>query len=121
MKRIKIIGGFCYFISFLFALTLFLNIDIGISKGLTLLIFISLGGFGFLFNIVSYSKDKNQMSNLTYWLGSFFVFGGLLFKIFHFPFSISLIIIGSLTLFISIFILRRGNNKDKDNEILDQF
>jgi hypothetical protein len=24
-------------------------------------------------------------------------------------------------LFISIFILRRGNNKDKDNEILDQF
>jgi hypothetical protein len=93
------------------------------SGGMTLVIFLFLGALGFLFNLVSYSKDKygNPMSNLTYWLGSFFVFAGLVFKMLHFPFSISLIIIGAAILFVSIFFLRKRANKKDDNEILDQF
>lgn len=123
MKKIKLIGGLCYLISFLFAASLFLNINIGISAGMTLLIFLLLGALGFLFNLVSYSKDKNgnPMSNLTYWLGSFFVFAGLVFKMLHFPFSISLIIIGAVILFISIFFLRKKVGDKDDDEILDQF
>jgi predicted transporter len=95
MKKLKLIGGLCYIVSFFFAASLFLNINIGLSSGITLVIFLLLGAFGFVFNLVSYSKDKygTSMSNLTYWLGSFFVFAGLVFKMLHFPFSISLIII----------------------------
>jgi hypothetical protein len=123
MKKLKLIGGLCYLISFFFAASLFLNINIGMSGGMTLVIFLFLGALGFLFNLVSYSKDKygNPMSNLTYWLGSFFVFAGLVFKMLHFPFSISLIIIGAAILFVSIFFLRKRANKKDDNEILDQF
>lgn len=123
MKQIKLIGGFCYIVSFFFAASLFLKIDIGISQGFILLIFLSLGALGFLLNLVSYSKDKtgNQISNLTYWLGSFFVFAGLVFKILAFPFSISFIIIGSVVLFFSIFYFKNKKPKEEDNDILDQF
>ena len=123
MKRLKVIGGFCYIISFVFAASLFLNIGIGVSKGAALFIFLLLGSLGFLFNIISYSTNKigNPMSNLTYWLGTFFIFVGLVFQMLGFPFSISFIIIGSVILFFSIFFFRKRRTKEDDDEILDQF
>jgi NADH:ubiquinone oxidoreductase subunit 5 (subunit L)/multisubunit Na+/H+ antiporter MnhA subunit len=123
MKKIKLIGGFCYLISFFFAASLFLDFYIGLPKSTILFIFLLLGALGFLLNLVSYSKDKtgNPMSNLTYWLGSFFIFAGLVFQILGFPMSISIIIIGSVILFVSIFYLRKVSNKKEDDDVLDQF
>ncbi len=120
MKRLKVIGGFCYVISFFFAATLFLNINIGLTHTFVLYIFLSLGLIGFLLNLITYSKDKygNPLSNLIYWLGSFFVFAGLVFKMLLFPFNLSIILIGAVLLFISLFIKRRP--KSEDDDILDQ-
>ena len=121
MKKLKTIGGFCYILSFFFAASLFLNFQIGISKGTSLFIFLVLGAVGFLANLISYTKDKtgNPMSNLTYWLGSFFVFAGLVFYIVGFPFSISVIIIGVVILFTSLFYFKKTTRKD-NNDIIDQ-
>lgn len=124
MKKLKLIGGFCYIVSFFFASSLFLNFNIGISNQITLVIFLSLGAFGFLLNLISFSKDKtgNPISNLTYWLGSFLVFAGLVFHMLGFPISISFILIGSAVLFLSLFVFRKRPLKDNDEgEILDQF
>jgi hypothetical protein len=45
----------------------------------------------------------------------------LVFQILGFPMSISIIIIGSVILFVSIFYLRKVSNKNEDNDVLDQF
>jgi hypothetical protein len=123
MRILKLTGGFCYIVSFFLAASLFMNFNVGLSQGATLFIFLSLGALGFLLNLISYSRDKtgNPMSNLTYWLGSFFVFAGLVFYMLGLNYSKVLIIFGSVVLFISIFFLRRRKIMKGDNEILDQF
>jgi hypothetical protein len=130
MKKIKLIGGFCYVLSFFFAAFLFADFNIGLTKSTTISIFLLLGAMAFTLNLISYSKDKtgNPLSNLTYWLGSFGVFAGLVFKmlgfsmLLGFPFSNSLIITGSLLLFCSVFYLRNRKSKKEDGEeTLDQF
>lgn len=123
MQRLKSVGGICYATSFFFAANLFFKFNIGLSIGANLMIFITLGGLGFLLNLISYTKDKtgNPLSNLIFWLGSFLVFLGLVFQMLGFPFSISFIIIGSVILFFSIFYFRKRRTKEDNDEILDQF
>jgi hypothetical protein len=133
MKLLKLVGGICYATSFFFAANLFFKFNIGLSIGTTLILFLTLGGLGFLFNLISYTKDKtgNPSSNLSYWLGSFFVFTGLVFKMLGIPFtsilmmgftlSKILIIVGSILLLYSLFQMRKRKIKKEDNEeILDQ-
>jgi hypothetical protein len=135
MKLLKLVGGICYATSFFFAANLFFKFNIGLSIGTTLIIFLILGGLGFLFNLISYTKDKtgNPLSNLIFWLGSFLVFFGLVLKLlgrtnlinlifFELSISTSLIILGSILLFYSFFFLRNSKTKNKEKEeILDQF
>ncbi len=133
MKRLKLIGGICYAASFFFAANLFFKFIPLLSIDKSLIIFLILGGLGFLLNLISYTKDKtgNPSSNLTYWLGSFFVFTGLVFKIIgtpfksiiimSFPLSKILIIVGSILLIFSLFQMRRRKiKKQGEEEILDQ-
>lgn len=133
MKRLKLIAGISYAIAFFFGASLYFKFIPRLSVNKTLIIFLSLGGLGFVFNLISYTKDKtgNPSSNLTYWLGSFFVFTGLVFKmigspfismiIMSFPLSKILIIVGSILLIISLFQMRRKKiKKQEEEEILDQ-
>ena len=66
MQRLKSVGGICYATSFFFAANLFFKFNIGLSIGANLMIFITLGGLGFLLNLISYTKDKtgNPLSNV---------------------------------------------------------
>lgn len=133
MKKLKLIAGICYASSFFFGANLFFTFIPGLTINKTLIIFLTLGGLGFLFNLLSYTKDKtgNPSSNLTYWLGSFFVFTGLVLKmigtpfisliIMSFPLSKILIITGSILLLFSLFQMRRRKTKKLEEEnILDQ-
>lgn len=133
MKMLKLIGGACYTISFLFGANLFFKLFPGVSIDNTLIIFLIFGGLGFLLNLISYKKDKtgNPLSNLTYWLGSFAVFTGLLLKMtgtvyisiftMSFPLSKFLIILGSVLLLYSFYLRRKRKIKKQDDEgILDQ-
>ncbi len=135
MKLLKLVGGICYATSFFFAANLIFKFNIGLSIGANLIIFLTLGGFGFLLNLISYTKDKtgNPLSNLIFWLGSFLIFFGLVLKLlgrtnlinlifFELSISTSLIILGSILLFYSFFFLRNSKTKNNEKEeILDQF
>lgn len=133
MKRLKLIAGICYAASFFFGANLFFMFIPGLTINKTLIIFLTFGGLGFLFNLISYTKDKtgNPSSNLTYWLGSFVIFSGLVFKmigspfismiIISFPLSKTLIITGSILLLFSLFQMRRRKIKTQnEEEIIDQ-
>lgn len=133
MKKLKLIAGICYATSFFFGANLFIKFIPGLTVNKTLIIFLPLGGLAFIFNLISYTKDKtgNPSSNLTYWLGSFFVFTGLVFKMIGTPFismiimsfqlSKILIIVGSVLLLFSLFQMsRRKIKKQGEEEILDQ-
>jgi hypothetical protein len=133
LKRLKLIASISYAASFFFGANLFFTFIPGLTINKTLIIFLTLGGLGFVLNLISYTKDKtgNPSSNLTYWLGSFFVFTGLVFKmigtpfisiiIMSFPVSKILIIAGSILLLFSLFQMRRRKIKTQnEEEILDQ-
>jgi len=133
LKRIKLIAGISYAIAFFFWANLFIKFIPKLSVNKTLIIFLAFGALGFVLNLISYTKDKtgNPASNLTYWLGSFFVFTGLVFKmigtpfisliIMSFPLSKILIIVGSILLLFSLFQMRRRKiKKQGEEEILDQ-
>ena len=115
MKLLKLVGGICYATSFFFAANLFFKFNIGLSIGTTLIIFLTLGGLGFLFNLISYTKDKT---------GVVFKMLGIPFTsilMMGFPLSKILIIVGSILLLYSLFQMRKRKIKKEDNEeILDQ-
>jgi hypothetical protein len=83
--------------------------------------FLFLGGGGLLVNFLSFQLNNKEHPaiNFIFWLGALTLFGGLIFKIMHWPYQKMLIVSGIVFLFVSYFgksIIRKSPD---DNEPLD--
>lgn len=84
---------------------------------------ISFGIVGFVFSLLSnffdsQNRQVNKIQSLLFYLGMISVFGGLMFKFMHYPYSNLLLIAGIGISSISFFIKKGREEKDKD-ELLD--
>lgn len=123
MNWLKLIGGISYFTSFLILLNSYFDFGLELNNNESIILFITLGGIGFLLNLISYKKDKKgtHKTNLLFWLGGISIFFGLTLKIFHFKFSNPLIILGISSITISMLFYSKKTKRNKSNsDILDQ-
>lgn len=123
MKWLKLIGGISYLTSFIVLLNSYIDFGFYLDNNQSIILFVTLGGIGFLLNLISYKKDKigTHKTNLLFWIGGISIFFGLTLKIFHFNFSNPLIILGFLAITISmIYYSRKSKNKKNNSDILDQ-
>lgn len=84
---------------------------------------ISFGIAGFIFSLLSNFFDKqkrqvNKVQSLLFYMGMISVFGGLMFKFMHYPYSNLLLIAGIGLSSLSFFVRKFNVDKEKD-ELLD--
>ena len=93
---LKKIAGGLFVVAFAMALLLFTNYGSGLlPKSTARFLFLASGAGAFVLNLVSYRHGKHSAEfNLFFWLGSIFVFLGLVFKIMHWPYSTYLLLAG---------------------------
>lgn len=119
---LKKIAGGMFVIAFLMAVLLFTNIGSGIlPKSTAKFIFLISGALAFLLNLISFRHGKHSAEfNLIFWIGSIFVFVGLVFKIMHWPYS-TYILLGGLGIVGVSYIYNPSFEKDNavENDLLD--
>jgi hypothetical protein len=119
---LKKIAAGLFVLAFAMALLLFTNIGSGLLPLSTVqFLFLASGAVAFILNLVSFRHGKHSAEfNLFFWLGSIFVFIGLVFKIMHWPYSTYLLLAGLAVVGVSYlynpFAERESND---ENELLD--
>jgi hypothetical protein len=124
MAQIKKIAGLCFALSFVCMALLFVQSPfISDYKSQLKTAFLIFGALAMLFNLISYnySKKGNTLFNFLFWVGAIFIFFGIIFKMFHYPYRTILLMSG---LFISAvsFIVSKfyKENKINDSDLIDQ-
>ncbi len=124
MAQIKKIAGLCFALSFVCMALLFVKSPfISDYKSLLKTAFLIFGALAMLFNLISYnySKKGNTLFNFLFWVGAIFIFFGIIFKMFHYPYRTILLMSG---LFISAvsFIVSKfyKENKKNNSDLIDQ-
>lgn len=117
---IKRIAGICFAIAFLMAIVLFTNIGREYIGYFTArLIFIIAGAIGLVLNLVSFNNSNHPpLFSIFYWVGSIVFFTGLIFIIFHWPYSQIILLMGAILVGGSFF-LPQIQGKDEKEELLD--
>ena len=124
MAQIKKIAGLCFALSFVCMALLFVQSPLlSDYKSQLKTAFLIFGALAMLFNLISYnySKKGNTLFNFLFWVGAIFIFFGIIFKMFHYPYRTILLMSG---LFISAvsFIVSKfyKENKKNDSDLIDQ-
>jgi hypothetical protein len=124
MAQIKKIAGLCFALSFVCMALLFVKSPfISDYKNQLKTAFLIFGALAMLFNLISYnySKKGNTLFNFLFWVGAIFIFFGIIFKMFDYPYRTILLMSG---LFISAvsFIVSKfyKENKKNDSDLIDQ-
>ena len=124
MAQIKKIAGLCFALSFVCMALLFVKSPfISDYKSQLKTAFLIFGALAMLFNLISYnySSKGNTLFNFLFWVGAIFIFFGIIFKMFHYPYRTILLMSG---LFISAvsFIVSKfyKENKKNDSDLIDQ-
>lgn len=124
MAQIKKIAGLCFALSFICMALLFVKSSfVSDYRGELKTAFLIFGALAMLFNLISYnySKKGNTLFNFLFWVGAIFIFFGIIFKMFHYPYRTILLMSG---LFISAvsFIVSKfyKENKKNDSDLIDQ-
>ena len=124
MAQIKKIAGLCFALSFVCMALLFVKSPfISDYKNQLKTAFLIFGALAMLFNLISYnySKKGNTLFNFLFWVGAIFIFFGIIFKMFNYPYRTILLMSG---LFISAvsFIVSKfyKENKKNDSDLIDQ-
>ena len=116
----KIAAGF-FVLAFAMALLLFTNIGSGLlPKSTVKILFLASGAIAFIFNLVSFRFGKHSAEfNLFFWLGSIFIYLGLVFKIMHWPYSTYLMLAGLAVVGVSYLYNPFSEKSNDENELLD--
>ena len=120
---LKKIAGGLFIIAFAMAFLMFTEIGEGIlPKSTVKFIFLVAGALAFLFNLISFRHGKHSAEfNLFFWIGSIFVFIGLVFKIMHWPYSTYVLLAGLGIVGVSYIYNPFSDNESNDeNELLDR-
>jgi hypothetical protein len=119
---LKKIAGGMFVIAFAMAVLLFTSIGSDIvSKSTAKFLFLISGALAFLLNLISFRHGKHSAEfNLIFWIGSIFVFTGLVFKMMHWPYS-TYILLGGLGIVGVSYVYNPSFEKDTDaeNDLLD--
>lgn len=119
---LKKIAGGMFVIAFAMAVLLFTNIGAGIlPKSTVRFLFLISGALAFVLNLISFRHGKHSAEfNLFFWIGSIFVFIGLVFKIMHWPYSMYVLLAGLGTVGVS-YLYNPFVEKEKtdENDLLD--
>ncbi len=120
---LKRIAGILFGIAFLLAIVLFTGYGSSyISLPHAKLGFLIFGALGMFFNLLSFNKGKQEAGfNLLYWIGTMVIFVGLVFYMLHLAFYLYIIIAGISILGLSFVYTPKIHEKEKQDDILDQF
>jgi hypothetical protein len=124
MEQIKKIAGLCFALSFicmalLFVKSTFIN-DYRTELKTAFLIF---GALAMVFNLISYNYSNKgyTLFNFLFWVGAIFIFFGIIFKMFHYPYH-TILILSGLFISASSFIISKfyKEGKNDDSDLVDQ-
>lgn len=93
---LKKLAAFFFAIAFLMAIVLFTDFGRGfIPLSVARIIFMASGAIALLLNLIAFQSGKSTpLFNFLYWVGSIFVFVGLVFFIMHWPYGMYILIAG---------------------------
>jgi hypothetical protein len=120
---LKKIAGGLFVVAFAMAFLLFSEIGESIlPKSTVKFIFLVAGALAFLLNLISFRHGKHSAEfNLFFWIGSIFVFVGLVFKIMHWPYSTYILLAGLGVVGVSyIYNPLMDKESNDENELLDR-
>lgn len=119
---LKKIAGGMFVIAFAMAILLFTNFGSGLlPKSTVKFLFLSSGALAFILNLISFRHGKHSAEfNLFFWIGSIFVFVGLVFKIMHWPYSTYVLLAGLGTVGVSyLYNPFTEKEQSEENDLLD--
>lgn len=119
----KRLGAVAFAVAFFFAIGAFTSYFVGfLPRGTARIGMLGAGALAMLFNVLAFRTNaEKESSNLLFWLSSFVLFTGLIFKMMHWSGSSIIILIGIISTGISYFYNPFSTSDRTSNEdLLDQ-
>ena len=118
---LKKIAGLAFIISFLMAIIIFTRFGTEyIPYRTAKIIFLITGAIALMSNLLSFQFGKGSIAfNFLYWAGSIVLFIGLVFMIFHYPYSRIIILLGMTIFTVSFFVPSKKEQSRQSSDLLD--
>lgn len=124
LEIIKRIAGVCFAVSFAMAIVIFTGYGRQfISIMLARQLFLGSGIVAIFLNLISFQKGKHSpLYSLFFWGASIILFTGLVFRIFHWPGSMIILVAGIIAMGASFLVpSKRQEEVKEDKDLLDNF